>query len=483
MAQFPISKPFPSNASPADFVKRIKEVGWAPCTAEQLLGYAAAQFSRVESKGKAKSAIGLRRAKAQAVDEWFEAMGLPESLVTDDDFREYADGDRWVTGLGLNCSDDDYFGIIAVGAFELRPDGSFEMTTVTRQALVERWDSRIGGPTAQRLLFNTNPLEVVEAVFTDDGSLLISGFHPRVFRMNARTFSDACELTVIRDLAACPHGPKHSPDNDDGDQDDEEEDLEAEVRAGQLRGTRHGTLALNCCREWVLLPNDGRGATRFMPFTGKVCFPPSECFTDTAWCITTDDAGRGTVYRLPEPDIWATFRVNGGAIVNAIMPDHQTIVTLSASGHVQWWRLPGLPSGRDPITLSAHIELPAGATFLALLEPMSDGPPYVVIFTRYRRLTLLDPFTGAVRGETLRDNNVDRVTRSGANHVVVWDSPEDPSGYQLEPLKCVWADGVGLSEGDHGVGILPDGRMVRGAFGVIVEDPQTGEVLRDYRPE
>jgi hypothetical protein len=77
---------------------------------------------------------------------------------------------------------------------------------------------------------------------------------------------------------------------------------------------------------------------------------------------------------------------------------------------------------------------------------------------------------------------VDLALRAGPNHVVVWDTLE-PSGYQLAPLQSAWSEGISLSEADEGVGLLPDGRMVRAAFGVIVEDPRTGELLHDYRPE
>jgi hypothetical protein len=471
MAQFPVSKPFPRNVSAEEFVRRIEEVGWAPCTAEQLVGYAHEELECILPLGEAKTAVGLRKAKAKAVEEWFETMDLPEARITQAHFREHSPEDRWVTGLGLDCSSDDMLGIIAIGAIDLRTDGSFEMTTVDCHALVERWDSRVGGPVLQRLLFNTAPLEVVQAVFTKDGSLLVAGFYPRVFRLNARTLGDAHELTAISDLKTCPHGPH----------DDSDADEESELRILELRGTSNGTLARNCCDEWFLLPNDGRGASQFMTITGTVCFPPDGHYTETEWCITTDEVGQATIYHLPDGDIVGTFRATGGKIIDAVMPDTHTLVTRSVDGHVQWWTMPTNKPSRGTVMLSAHIDLPADARFLACLEALGTGSPYVIISTRSRRLMLLEPHSGAVHSDIEWYMPVDRAVRSGPNHAIIWDTPEEPFYFQLNPLKCVWLDGIVMTDAPEPVAVLPDGRLVRAAFGVIVEDPTTGDVLEDYR--
>ncbi len=463
MAPFPASTPFPVDADQASFARRIREVGWAPCTVNQLLAFAEPQLAEVLTRVKSQTPVALRKAKAAAVNAWFQAQGLPEGHIEPDDFAKHASADRWITGIGLHDSDDDYFGIVQLGAVDLRSDGSFVMTVVYWDGLVERFDSRTRGPVLERLLLDAHPLALQSYAVQPNGRLIVGGFQREAIRIDARTLDGAERLPVLVSQALCPHGEV------DADPDD------AIIRSHILEVAPFGTLVEDCCGNTSVLPPEA-GAPNFWMTREGFARQRGE---HEPWHFVT---GRDhlTVHRLSDRRRVAWVWVMRGTVAQFVLVDRGTLLTRSSGGVLQWWTLPDVSAeASESFCLQAVRVLQVRASQLEFLLREDGVGPFLLVRTTTGQLKLMDASSGAVIGELENIPPIERVVRTSARAVVLWFHGGDIGGLSLDPFQLRWRRTDQMAE-SQAIAVLPDGRLVRAAFGIVVEDPATGQVLESY---
>lgn len=463
MAPFPASTPFPVDADQASFVRRIREVGWAPCTVNQLLAFAEPQLAEALTRVKSQTPAALRKAKAAAVNAWFQAQGLPEGHVEPDEFAKHASADRWITGIGLHDSDDDYFGIVQLGAVDLRSDGSFVMTVVHWDGLVERFDSRTRGPVLERLLLDAHPLELQSYAVQPNGRLIVGGFQREAIRIDARTLGGAERLPVLVSEAWCEHGEA------DADLED------AIIRSDILETAPFGTLVEDCCGNTSVLSPEAEAPT-FRTTREEFAWQRGE---HEPWHFLTD-RDRLKVHRLSDRRLVAWLWVMRGTVAQFVLVDRGTLLTRSSGGVLQWWTLPDA-SAEEPESfyLDAARVLQVRASQLELLLLADGVGPFLLVRTTTGQLKLMDASSGAVIGELDNIPPIERVVRTSARAVVLWFQGGDIGGLSLDPFQLRWRRTDQMAE-SQAFAVLPDGRLVRAAFGIVVEDPATGLVLESY---